>query len=304
MLRYYRINIAWLFAGSLLLSCQQLSLNSISDYSGLLPQQQLLYLSVQQMNRFHKLPAQFLADERLQNFVSKRLRRSQLAIGPQGQIYAINQLALDSQWFARHIAKQSDWQAIPQLPMAYLHSDGHQALQMPQSNLLYLSQGPVAEGQVQEQRQWAQLWQKGAKRNKLPQRFLDLQAEKPLVAYSPQIIHLIINPWLQRAFPRTLNSFSQVSKQFPVSQMLAWLEIIDKEIYALHLELATGSLPLSKGLEAGFRLFLPSLLMRSKQEFIRRQLPNVQLESTKEVFRLQMPLDQNSVSQILSQLKI
>ncbi|MEM9424225.1 MAG: hypothetical protein AAF975_05500, partial [Spirochaetota bacterium] len=250
-----------------MLSCAQLRWEQTRDYSGALPPEQLLYLSVRRMDEFPfaDLQARFLENEQLQGFVAKRLQWSQLAIGPRGEVFIVNQLVLGSALFAAQMGNLAAWEAIPELSAAYLRRDALQALQMPQSNLLYLSQGLEGEEQVREQREFTRLWRMGAKRSSLPQRFLELQEVQPLVAYSPEVIRLILSPWLQKSFPQALSSFARMSRQFPVSQMLVWVEMREGNAYVLHLQLATGSLLLSKGLEAGFRLFLPSLIMRSEQ---------------------------------------
>ncbi len=311
----FSIVIAWFF---LLLSCQQLSFNKIADYSGLLPKEQLLYFSIQSIHQpkqrnslYLEVQAQLLKNKQLENFMKRRLQRSQIAIGPRGQIYAINQLELDNQILNRQLDKQADWQTIPRLPDVYLRSDSYQALQMPQPNLLYLSQGLSAEEQVLEQQKFTQSLRKNIKRNQPPQRFLELQTKHPLVIYSPQIARLIVNPWLQKAFSNArdsgsfaLKSFAKISQSIPVHELMAWVEIVEEKNYVFHIELMTGSLLLSKGLEFGFRLFLPSLLQRSKQEFIRNQLPNIQMESSKTSFHFQIPLNQESFSHILRQLAI
>ena len=283
-----------------------MSFRHVADYSGLLPKEQLLYLSFQPQKGFtsREFLVPFLADKQLQNFLSRRLRRSQLAIGAQGQVYAINQLVLKRQVFKQQLAQQvAIWQGVEELPVAYFRKGSSQWLQMPESHLLYFSQGLTVNEQLREQLEFAELWQTGVKRSKFPQRFFDLQEEQPLVAYSPKVVRLITNSWLQRAFPRSLSSFTQVGNNLPISQMLLWLEPTEKQ-YLLNIELVTGSLLLSRGLETGFRLFLPALLLRSKQEFLRNQLSNVEMQSTEEVFRLQIPLDQKSIYHILSQLKI
>ncbi len=296
------------------LACQQPGLRTAYDYSGLLPDQQLLYLSLSTQPQaakagfpYRQVQAKFLQEKRLQNFVAKRLLRSQAALGPQGQFCAVNQLVLDSKVFRRQMAKQDIWQPIAQVPGAYLHSSGQQALQMPERNLLYLSQGPqqsvVLRGK--EQQDFYHLLQSGNQRSQLPQKFRDLQNEVPLVVYSSHVIDLIVHPLLQKAFPATLSSFSKVSRQFPVSGLLVWIAVTanKKAPFALHLELTSKSSLLSKGLEAGFRLFLPSLILRSKQEFIRKQLPNIRLESVGQDLLFELPLDVDSLAHILEQLK-
>ena len=309
------IVIAWSF---LLLSCQQLKFDKIADYSGLLPEQQLLYLSAQSIQQskqqgslYLEIQGQFIKNQQLKTFMKKRLQRSQIAIGTQGQIYAINQLKLNKQFLNRQLDRQADWQAIPQLPDVYLRSNSYQALQMPQPNLLYLSQGLPAEAQILEQQEFTQALQKNTTRSKLPQRFLELQTEHPLVVYSPQIKRLIINPWLQKAFANSrdggsfaLKSFAKISQSIPVHELIAWVELEEGKDYIFHLEIITGSLLLSKGLEIGFRLFLPSLLQRSKQEFIRNQLPHIQMESNSDRFHFQIPLNQESLAHLLGQLQI
>ncbi|WGK68056.1 hypothetical protein P0082_06125 [Candidatus Haliotispira prima] len=320
-----------LLLSTLLSACQQLQLDSVTDYSSLLPEQQLLYLSLSVLPEtqtkaktggfpYETLQAKLLDNKQLQTFVSKRLARSQIAIGRQGEIYAVSQLVLDHKLFRSQMEQQKDWQSLAinagtsgtgLAGVYHLRSDAVLALQMPQANLLYLSQrtskpqgGTIAQAQAWEQQTFAKFQQSGTPRTTLPQKFRKLQDEQPLVAYSPEIISLIVNPVLQQSFPQALSSFAKVSKQFPLSKMLLWVEVSEgtEAPYALHLELATGSLILSKGLEAGFRLFLPSLLMRSKQPFIRRQLPNVRMEAGDHIFHLQVPMDRDTLESILSQL--
>ncbi len=310
-----------------LFSCQQLRLDTVADYSSLLPQYQLLYLSlsVQPTARaagfpYRKLSDHLLGNPQLQKFVAKRLLRSQLALGRAGEFYVINQLLLGKKLLGAQLAAQPDWRSMmlegpaASGQMVYLRCDTALALQMPEDNLLYVSRNPsrnLAGDQFQEREQqaFAMAWKSTQLRARLPRKFRQLQNEEPLVIYSPRLIDLIVSPLLQRAFPQALSSFARVSKQFPLSEALLWIEArqlaeatADPAAYVLHLELATGSLLLSKGLEAGFRLFLPSLILRSRQEFIRRQLPNVQLESDEQLLHLAIPLNQASLESIVTQL--
>ena len=313
----------WLFLPFFLLACQQLRLEDYPsrDYSNFLPPGQLLYLSFRiPPNPKDEFPYQEFATKILENgpmqkfarqFIASRLLRSQIAIGPKGEIYALNQLLLKPRMFHNQLKRQKGWQNHAQ---SYYSQDFTLALQMPQPNLLYLSrtQQAMQNAQQSEQNAFAQAWANSATRQNLPNDFLRLQEQHPLVAYSPAFLALISSPVLQRAFPEALNPFAQMGTRLPLSGMLIWIgtpklanETDNSKkmgIYTLHLQLETNSLLLSKGLETGFRLFLPSLLQRSKQPFIRNQLPNVQMESTEQNFYMRIPIDKASLLSIAENL--
>ena len=303
------LRYSWLIFFALL-SCQQLRFESQKDYSGFLPPGQLLYLSFRisagDEFPYKKFAAQILQKGPLQKFaqkfVTRRLIRSQIAIGAKGEIYALNQMLLKPRLFHNQMKRQKGWQRNAQ---SYYNQD--LALQMPQPNLLYLTQGNAEGAQQSEQNNFAQAWAGSKARHRLPQVFRSLQERQPVAAYSPAVLPLLGSPALQRAFPQTvraLNPFIQIGAQIPLGGLLAWIETAGKEdsIYALHLQLETNSLLLSKGLETGLRLVLPSLLQRSKQKFI--QLADVRIESTNQHLNVQIPLNEASLLSIAERLPI
>lgn len=304
-----RLRYSWLiFLPFALLSCQQLRFESQKDYSGFLPPGQLLYLSFRisagDEFPYKKFAAQILQKGALQKFAQKfvvrRLIRSQIAIGVKGEIYALNQMLLKPRLFHNQMKRQKGWQRNAQ---SYYNQD--LALQMPQPNLLYLTQGNAKGAQQSEQNNFAQAWAGSEARNRLPQVFRSLQERHPVAAYSPAVLPLLGSPALQRAFPQTvraLNPFIQIGAQIPLGGLLAWIETAGDRVYALHLQLETNSLLLSKGLETGLRLVLPSLLQRSKQKFI--QLADVRIESTNQHLNVQIPLDEASLLSIAERLPI
>ena len=311
------------FLSFLLFACQQLRLKNYQsqDYSEFLPPGQLLYLgfrippSPKDEFPYQEFAAKILEKGPLQKFtlqfIANRLLRGQIAIGAKGEVYALNQLLLKPRLFHNQLKRQKIWQRNAQ---SYYNQDFTLALQMPQPNLLYLSamRQTMQDLQQAEQNAFTQAWANSTTRQNLPNGFQELQEQHPLVAYSPSVLALINSPALQHAFPEALSPFAQIGAQLPLAGLLVWIESpkIDKEtdnkaskktgIYILNLRFETNSLLLSKGLETGFRLFLPSLL--SKQAFIRSQLPNVRMESTEQHLDVRIPLDKASLLSIAERL--
>lgn len=294
---------------SLALSCTPMINNqAVEDYSGLLPPDQMIYLSMTAFPTGTELGTPFPYAEIIKavfpgqsqfiwNEITNRLLRVQLSLSGKGETRLISQISFPRSLFNSFIDRNT-WREIEGLDAAFTNKETSYSFGMPADNTLFYLQTtqpkPLPETET-AMKEWYRNWSEARIRNQLPASFKNLQAQYPIVFHSPNPKDLLNYRPFKEMMP-ILIAAMKISPNLPVRELNAWIGVrdpgnADGSPYFLEVELETETEDAAEGFAVVLKMLLPNLLLNAEEEVLRNQFKTFTLDRRGKFLTLELFLN-------------